>query len=73
MKIGDQVREFVTFGDTMPSEHTGRVVWIHPRGIFYVVEFTLGERGEKVQESYFTQKLPGRPIKYMRDADTGPA
>lgn len=76
MNIGDKVRAFVTFGDTMPSEYTGRVVWIHPRRIFYVVEFELGERREKVRESYFFRDLPGNPIKYMRsrrDVDRSPA
>lgn len=76
MNIGDKVREFVSFGDTMPSVYTGRVVWIHPRRIFYVVEFALGERGETVRESYFFRKLPGKPIKRMRacrDVAQGPA
>lgn len=51
MTIGEKRSEKVHFGDTMPVTKTGTVVWIHPRRIFYVVEFDflLG----RIRESYF--------------------
>ena len=36
---------------------TGRVIYIHPRGRFYTVEFTVGER--TFRENYFTGALQG--------------
>lgn len=53
MEIGDKKTELVHFGDGVPIQRTGRVVYIHPRRVFYVVEFELGDRGQTVRESYF--------------------
>lgn len=51
MKTADRKTEKVHFGDTMPVTKTGTVVWVHPRRIFYVVEFEMTKG--KIRESYF--------------------
>lgn len=58
MMIGDHVTELVTFGDESPKPHGGRVVWIHPRRIFYVVEFEVNDR--TIRESYYFPRRRGR-------------
>ena len=57
MKLGDKVsRVPETLYDTVNlfkggrREHVGTVVYIHPKGRFYTVEFEIG--GEKFRESY---------------------
>ena len=51
MQIGDKKTERMSLGDCQPVTKTGTVVWIHPRRLFYVVEFDVG--GRKVRESYY--------------------
>lgn len=53
MEIGDKKTELISFGDGDPVMATGHVVYIHPRRAFYVVEFEVGDRGEKIRESYY--------------------
>lgn len=60
MQIGDRVtRTPQTFAEsvetrerqrTQPRPMTGRVVYIHPRGRYHVVEFEAG--GQRVRESF---------------------
>ena len=38
-----------------PKRHTGRIVYIHPRELWAVVEFDT--RGGKVRESFFPHEL----------------
>lgn len=52
-KVGDVVKErmqlgIVAFRDNHPLE--GEIVYVHPLGRFYTVEFDFG--GTKVKESY---------------------
>lgn len=58
MNIGDKVSkipEFLLGNETSPlrqkiSPQTGTVVYIHPKGRYYTVEFKIGDG--KVRESY---------------------
>lgn len=56
VNIGDKVKGKVTraiCGASTPSdiEYEGEVIYIHPKGRFYTVEFTLPNG--KVRESYY--------------------
>ncbi len=51
MLVGDKKTVPVHFGDGPGKLMTGRVVYIHPRRVFYIVEFET-EIG-KIRESYF--------------------
>lgn len=51
MQLGDRKTERMTMGDCRPVTKTGTVVYIHPRRLFYTVEFEVD--GHKVRESYF--------------------
>lgn len=57
MDIGEKRTEFVNLGDAGKKAKTGRVVWIHPKRIFYVVEFEFEMTGRRFREAYF---FPGR-------------
>lgn len=50
----------ISFGDESPKAHSGRVSWIHPRRIFYVVEFNLD--GGTFRESYFFPRRRGTEV-----------
>lgn len=51
MQIGDRRTELAHFGEGYPRMKTGTVVYIHPRRVFYIVEFEVGVW--RWQESYF--------------------
>ncbi len=58
MKIGDIVRQKSStmkgdfnFSASEKTPMEGKVIYIHPQGRFYTVEFSL--RGGKVRESFF--------------------
>ncbi|WP_298016693.1 hypothetical protein [uncultured Dysosmobacter sp.] len=57
MNIGDKRTELpslnTTFGAIKSTPMEGRVVYIHPAGRFYTVEFTFPLSGEKFRKSYF--------------------
>ena len=55
MKIGDRKLARVHFGDTLPRDMVGTVVYIHPDRRFYVLEFEF-ERFTCREAYYF----PGR-------------
>ena len=59
MEIGDKITELIHFGEGKPVRRTGRVVYIHPRRRFYIVEFAIGDRGETVRESYYFPSRAG--------------
>lgn len=68
MKVGDLLHRVMTtesvFGFKYESRRTQlpcRVIWIHPEGRFYTVEFTL-ERGERLRECFY----PERKKEYIR-------
>lgn len=48
MNVGDLVTPKPSCGGQ--NWGTGEVVWVHPKGCFYTVEFRFGER--KFRESY---------------------
>lgn len=55
MRIGSKksVTKYVVDGNKkVPVKRTGTVVYIHPRGVYYILEFT-GAEGEKYRESYY--------------------
>lgn len=66
MTVGEKVTEQPYFGSAYGMmEHmsgllTGTVVYIHPLGRFYTVEFTSG-RGISWRESFFPQSVRGNP------------
>lgn len=57
MKIGDKVKRKIHYGceggSMLPAE-SGTVVYVHPKGLYYTVEFEFeGRHGmEKIRESY---------------------
>ena len=57
MKIGDKVKRKIHYGceggSMLPAE-SGTVVYVHPKGLYYTVEFEFeGRNGmEKIRESY---------------------
>ena len=72
IKVGDRVRRRVEYGmeggTLLPAEE-GTVVYVHPQGRFYTVEFTFTARDgrvERFRESYFPDRTEpktreGRP------------
>ena len=58
--VGARVTAPVHFGDAEPRTYTGTVVWVHPAGRFFVVEFAF-ERGRKFRESYFPEDALRQP------------
>lgn len=56
--IGEEVRKRLTMDCLIETEYTGRVIYIHPSGRFYVAEFRLA--GGTVRESFF--EWGGYPI-----------
>lgn len=74
VKLGDRVRRKVSYGgeggSSLPPEE-GTVVYIHPEGRFYSVEFTFrspyGVR--RFRESY---PLPPDPDRVLHDTPTQP-
>jgi hypothetical protein len=64
-KIGDRVRRRISYGmnggSFLPPE-TGTVVYVHPEGRFYSVEYTFEGRDghvRKFRESYITEDRQG--------------
>lgn len=60
-KIGDTVKRRIAYGmngGTMLPPETGTVVYIHPEGRFYTVEFTFPSRWgvRKFRESYLAER-----------------
>lgn len=60
-KIGDRVRRRIEYGmngGTLLPPETGTVVYVHPEGRFYTVEFTFpGPWGvRRIRESYLTER-----------------
>lgn len=53
--VGQRVSEALYFGERHGRRHSGTVVYIHPRGLFYVVEFRF-DYGSFREAFYF----PGR-------------
>lgn len=57
MKIGDKVKRKIHYGceggSMLPAE-SGTVVYVHPKGLYYTVEFEFeGRHGiERLRESY---------------------
>ena len=57
MKVGDKVKRKIHYGceggSMLPAE-SGTVVYVHPQGLYYTVEFEFeGRHGtEKIRESY---------------------
>ena len=64
-KVGDQVRRRIEYGmngGTLLPPERGTVVYVHPEGRFYTVEFTFTGRGGRVRkfcESYITEGREG--------------
>lgn len=68
LKIGDKIRARINYGmeggGTLPME-TGTVVYIHPEGRFYTVEFTFPDRNggtQKFREAYIMAPPPERLV-----------
>lgn len=64
VKVGDRVKRRIEYGmegGTMLPAEWGTVVYVHPEGRFYTVEFTFPYDGEvrKFRESYHMD--PPRP------------
>ena len=54
MEIGDRVLLPISYGEQINVDTTrylGRVVWLHPKKIYYVAEFKL-PGGHVIRESY---------------------
>ena len=49
--IGEEVRKRLMMDCLTVTEYTGRVIYVHPSGRFYVAEFQLA--GGTVRESFF--------------------
>ena len=67
VKVGDRVRRHVEYGmeggTLLPAEE-GTVVYVHPQGRFYTVEFeftTRDGRVERFRESYFPDRTAPDP------------
>jgi len=63
-KIGDKVRRRISYGmngGTILPPETGEVVYIHPEGRFYTVEFTFAGRWgvRRFRESYISEDRQG--------------
>ena len=57
MRVGDTVRRRIEYGmegGTLLPEETGKVIYVHPKGLFYTAEFTFdGPHGPRtVRQSY---------------------
>ena len=66
MIIGDYVVERPTAGDHRSPPQRGKVVYIHPEGRFYTVEFTyerFGRRGS-FRESFLAKPEPMEEPEY---------
>ena len=60
MEVGEKKTESLFFGDAMVGRtYTGTVVYIHPAGRFYVVEFQFGDRA--FRESFYFPERRGDP------------
>ena len=57
MVIGQRVNEVLHFGECSGRTYSGTVVYIHPRGLFYTVEFAF-EKGS-FRESFFGPERGG--------------
>lgn len=66
MTVGDKVTERPYFScayglmDNLSGLRSGVVVYIHPQGRFYTVEFT-SDRGNSWRESFYPMHLRGNP------------
>lgn len=64
-KVGDRVRRRIEYGmngGTLLPPERGTVVYVHPEGRFYTVEFTFTGRGGRVRkfrESYIADPEAG--------------
>ena len=66
VKLGDRIRAKISYGDggsLLPAEE-GTVVYVHPEGRFYTVEFTFpGAWGvRKFREAYLLPPDPARVL-----------
>lgn len=52
--IGQRVTEVLRFGECNGREYTGLVVYVHPQGRFYTVEFVF-DKGS-FRESFFAER-----------------
>ena len=65
VKVGDRVRRKIEYGmegGTLLPAEDGVVVYVHPEGRFYTVEFTFpGKDGKvtKIRESYICEERTG--------------
>ena len=65
MNIGDRIRAKISYGDggsLLPPEE-GTVVYIHPEGRFYTLEFTFPDKYggvQKFREAYIMAPPPER-------------
>ncbi len=71
VKLGDRIKARITYGmegGTMLPREEGTVVYIHPEGRFYTLEFTFpGPRGvRKFRESYHLPPPEGPPAPASR-------
>ena len=75
VKLGDRVRRKVEYGmsgGTLLPEEWGTVVYIHPAGRFYSVEFVFAARDgrvERFRESYWPD--PAQPDRSAKDGPAG--
>jgi len=53
--VGQKVAQTLYFGDCKGRTYSGRVVYIHPRRQFFVVEFQFG-RGAFRESFYFPER-----------------
>ena len=63
-KIGDKVRRRISYGmngGTILPPEIGEVVYVHPQGRFYTVEFTFAGRWgvRRFRESYISEDRQG--------------
>ena len=65
IKLGDRIRAKISYGDggsLLPAEE-GTVVYIHPEGRFYTLEFSFPDRCggvQKFREAYIMAPPPER-------------
>ena len=57
MKIGKRSTEVLCFGDECGRTYTGTVVYVHPEGRYYTVEFIFGRR--RFRESFLSPERRG--------------
>lgn len=70
-KIGDTVKRRIAYGmngGTMLPPETGTVVYIHPEGRFYTVEFTFPSRWgvRKFRESYLAERTGTNQVPFTK-------